>query len=279
MKSEKVKKLIAKHFGNIAIAVIGAKYLSKQELAELKSLGVDVTNQYSLIDIIYKHNFLNADGKDMPKTLQNAIKQQVLKNPKASEVALNSLNESMKIFIKKMEIDALARIETILRDTNDINNLFSVQSSKKTNSELIQDLKKTAPTSFKDWQRIVLTEVSNAIGLGSVDKIVAENNNNIDDVYVFRLPVNDSVTCRWCKKFYNSKNNMPKIYKLSTLLANGSNYGKSKEAWKPVVGATHPNTRTSPIIEIKPGYIVQPGGVLTFVGAEKSKAWLKENIN
>lgn len=72
---------------------------------------------------------------------------------------------------------------------------------------------------------------------------------------------------------------MPKIYKLSTLLSNGSNQGLPTSAWKPVIGSTHPNTRTSPIVEIPPGYIPMIGGSMEFVGQTAAAQWIKENTS
>lgn len=277
-KNKKIQDIIKKHYSNIAIGIIGSGAFTKDELESLKKQGVNTSNKFSLLDIIYKHNFMNPDGKG-PKTIESAIKQQVFERPQINKNVVDSLNETMKLFIEKLQVDTQSRIENIIRDTNDINNLFKLADTSKTTQDLIQELKATMPAATKDWQRVVLTEVSNAIGLGSVDKIVSENNGqNLDEVYVYRIPVNDSITCKWCRKFYNGYQNVPKLYRLSSLLANGSNYGKSKEQWLPVVGATHPNTRTSPIIELKPGFILIPGGGQTFVGNEKASTWIKENL-
>ena len=83
-----------------------------------------------------------------------------------------------------------------------------------------------------------------------------------------------SHNCKFCRRFYGDVGQSPKVYKLSSLLANGSNYGLKTDQWKPVVGATHPNTRTSQIIELKPGFQVSAGGKVTYIGREKWNDYL-----
>lgn len=48
--------------------------------------------------------------------------------------------------------------------------------------------------------------------------------------------------CEHCKRLYLGPDGAPRIFKLSTLEANGlNNFGRKVKDWKPVVGATHPH--------------------------------------
>ena len=48
--------------------------------------------------------------------------------------------------------------------------------------------------------------------------------------------------CETCVKLYltNGLGSQPKVFKIDTLIANGSNIGRKKHDWKPVIGSTHP---------------------------------------
>lgn len=87
-----------------------------------------------------------------------------------------------------------------------------------------------------------------------------------------------SHNCSPCRKHYGHGGKAPKLYRLSTLLANGSNYGKKEQLREPVVGSPHPNSRTSQIIELKPGFAVNPGGSVTYIGLDKWNDYLKKNV-
>ena len=53
----------------------------------------------------------------------------------------------------------------------------------------------------------------------------------------------------YCDALYNGPDGQPRIFKLEVLEANGSNAGRNKASWMPVIGATHPHCRctTHPI--------------------------------
>jgi hypothetical protein len=62
-------------------------------------------------------------------------------------------------------------------------------------------------------------------------------------IRVYKRVINDDRLCAWCSSFYQNKDGTPKVYTLEELLDNGSNDGKPKNEWKPVIGSTHPRCR------------------------------------
>jgi hypothetical protein len=170
------------------------------------------------------------------------------------------------------KMDALKNLE---RDT-----LIDEMVKESTIGKVKQQLRDTTQEAARDWQRVVLTEMSNAIGIASVDRIVSDNlNTNLDDIYVFRITVKDAKTCKYCKRFYNDTDGSPRLYKLSSLLSNGSNYGKKPDAWQAVAGATHPNERCSQTIELKPGYKLNPNGTVTYMGLSGWRDYVQEKLS
>lgn len=288
-----IKKIVDKHHNRLVISMLGASALNKPQLKELKDAGFDTSNKDSLFAQIYYHNFINNPiDTHSPTSVSDMKNQQSVSGLKpigeANDYSVDSINQNVKQYIDKMKTDVSTRIEGIIRQNNDRFKFNALQNLERTEladvlvkesslGKVKQLLRDSSKDATRDWQRVALTEMSNAIGIGSVDRIVTDNrDNDLDDVYVYRIIVGDSVTCKHCRKFYGDVGNPPKIYRMSTLLNNGSNYGKKTDAWRPCIGATHVNTRTSQVIELKPGFQVTPGGSVTYIGLEKWKDYIHE---
>lgn len=290
---EKIREIIEKHYSQLVISVLGKSVFSKRELKQLEEIGVDTSNKESLLSLIYYHNFVNAPiDRNSPTSVEEMKAQQsqpgVRPQGEAHDYTVDNLNDKTRQLIDKLRADMTTKLEGIIRDNNDDYKFNALQNldrsdmadqlvKESTLGRVKQKLRDTSKDGTRDWMRVALTEMSNAIGVGSVDRIVSDNaSTDLEDVYVYRVIVGDDLTCKWCRKFYGDVGQAPKVYRLSTLLGNGSNYGKKPDTWMPVVGATHPNTRTSQIIELKPGFKVLPGGSVTYIGLDKWKDYIHE---
>lgn len=88
--------------------------------------------------------------------------------------------------------------------------------------------------------------LTNLVNNAAVDEVMINNLVSqlpTSEIRVYKRVKNDGRLCAWCNKFYTNKDGSPKVYRLTDLLANGSNDGLPKSAWKPVVGSTHPRCR------------------------------------
>jgi hypothetical protein len=284
---EIIRKIIARNYNRLIVSVLGNSVLTEEEMKTLRDQGIDTSNPDSLISLVYHHNFINNPVDDVtPKDIPGMILQQAVQGLKpegeANDYTVGNLNDKMKQQIEKLKQEVITRLEGLVRDNNDDYKLDALRNVNRDEfadaliresslGELRQKLRDTTGDGNRNWLRVALTETSNAIGLGSVDRIVTDNRNaDMNDVYVFKITVRDNITCKWCRRFYNDGDGTPKLYRLSTILENGSNYGKKTDDWKPVAGATHPNTRTSQVIELKPGFRLKDGGVPTYIGLD---AW------
>lgn len=290
---KKIRDIISKHYAAMTISALGTTVFSENEIKRLQAQGVDVDNRQSLLEYVYYHNFLNNPiSSESPTSVEDMKIQQSISGIKpigeAHKYAVENLNDKTKQLIDKMKADITTKIESIIRDNNDSYKFDALRNLDRTDiaDQLVKEsslgrvkqlLRDTSKDAMRDWQRVALTELSNAIGMGSVDRIVTENKDkDLDEVYVYRVIVGDAITCKFCRRFYGDVGEHPKLYKLSSLLNNGSNYGLPQDQWKPVVGATHPNTRTSQIIELKPGFKVAPGGNVTYIGLPKWKEYVND---
>lgn len=290
---EKIREIIEKHYNRLTISVLGRGVFSKKELKEMEAAGIDTSKKESILAMVYHHNFINNPlGKEAPISVEDMRGQQsqseIKPEGEANDYTVENLNDKTKQLIDKLRLNVAARIEGFIRDNNDQYKFNALQNLDRSEEmdELVkesslgkvkQKLRDSSKDANRDWQRVAITEMSNAIGIGSVDRIVTDNRSaDLNDVYVYRIVVNDSLTCKYCRRFYGEPGSVPKVYRLSTLLSNGSNYGLKTDAWKPVSGATHPNERCSQIIELKPGFAVRPGGTMTYIGLAKWNDYIHE---
>jgi len=292
---EEIRSIIQKHYSRLIISVLGRDALTPKELEELEAQGIDVSNQDSLMSLVYNHNFINHPVQPTdPKSVEDMKAQQSVQGLKpvgeAHEYTIENINDKTKQLIEKLKLDQMTKIEGIIRENNDTYKMNALQNLDRDDivdelvkesslGKLKQKLKDTAGDGNRDWMRVALTEMSNAIGIASVDRIVSDNrDSDLDEIYVYRVTVKDAKTCKWCRRFYDDDDGSPKLYKLSTLLANGSNYGKKTDAWNPVIGATHPNERCSQMIELKPGFALTSDGMPTYIGLDKWKQYIFEKL-
>ena len=96
----------------------------------------------------------------------------------------------------------------------------------------------------RDWLRVAATEVNNVFQEGRLASIIKASGGEDPDVFKRVAPS----CCAYCRLLYVSKDGVtPRVFKLSVLIANGSNVGRKAgrpslkhTGWKPVIGSTHP---------------------------------------
>lgn len=284
-----------KHYSQLTVSVLGKDVFSETELRQLQALGVNTSNTQSLLSLVYYNSFINKPtDKDSPTTITEMEEQQSVTGIKpegqAPTYTVQNVNDKTRQYIEKLKLDMRTKIEGIIRENNDSYKMDALRNLKRpdivdemikesTLGKVRQKLRDTAGDANRDWTRVAITEMSNAIGIANVDRIVSDNlDADIHEIYVFRITVKDAKTCKYCRRFYNDADGSPKLYRLSTLLANGSNYGKKADEWKPVAVATHPNERCAGTVELKPGFKLLANGSVTYMGLEGWHDYVKEKL-
>lgn len=290
-----IKKIIAKHYNRLILSTLGRPHLSADELKTLQAAGIDTSNPDSLLSLVYYHSFINhPTDAESPKDVEEMKRQQSVTGLRpqgeANEYAIESINDRTKQYIEKLKLDVMTKIESLVRENNDSYKMDAMRNLDRPDmldelvkesslGKLQQKLRDSSGEGNRDWLRIALTEMSNAIGAASIDRIVTDNRTaNPDEIYVFRIIVQDAKTCKWCRRFYQDDDGSPALYKLSTLMANGSNYGKKTSDWLPVAGATHPWERCSGTLELKPGFALTAGGSPTYIGMDKWPDYISKKL-
>lgn len=288
-KLKKIQALIEKKYNHLLVSFFGEKDLPASVRAELKSKGIKLKDLRSFLSQAYQHNI-------QKHPTFNPIPTQPLRPRKVSARGLTMENFSMQQLngavaqrLGKMRDDMQVQLEGIIRQTNQ-NFKFealnapdrpAVTLMTKTRTQLKSALAGYAKDANRNWNRVVYTEVSNAIGMASAERIIqdnAEDGVSPSNTVVYRIIVDDGHTCPHCRRFYLDGDGTPAIYLLSDLITNGSNYGKKAAEWRPCLTATHPNERCSPILELRPGWKVLPGGGQTFIGNDSWESYVKAKI-
>lgn len=209
---ERIKRVLKNNYAKLAMGILGAKNLSDEDRFYLQRDGVDIENQQSLLDAIYNYNYINdAQDPTKPDNLEEALAQQA--NPaarpqgQAHEASYEHLNSNMHHLIEKHRNDIISRIEGLIRDNNNDYKYDALQNldrpdrldeivKQSTVGDLKRELRDLSKDANRNWTRIAVTETSNAIGMGSVDRLVKDNRKQeMEDVYVYRINPNDSATC------------------------------------------------------------------------------------
>ena len=102
----------------------------------------------------------------------------------------------------------------------------------------------------RDWARIVETECQNVFTLGRAQYMMQSNPD--PKVYFDVYPG----ACRHCIRLYltHGIGSEPRVFRLSTLIANGTNVGLKSKDWKPVIGTVHPMCRCN-LRQLPEGYV------------------------
>lgn len=291
-----IKAIIKNHHNLLMFSVLGKGVLTKEQMTAIKRAKLNVDKYKaanSLLDLAYNHNLHNEDGDHTaPQSVKEAKNQQKegVHEGEHHDSAKEHLNSNMESLIEKQSTEVLTRIESMVRDNNNKFRFDALQNpnrtealeqlaKKNTVSGLKQKLRDTSKDANRNWTRIAATEISNAVGIGSIDRIIKDNEHKpAGDVYVYRVNPDDAATCKYCRKFYIDRDHSPKVYRLAALMGNGSNYGKKASEWLPTSLSTHPNCRDSQVLELRPGFKLMPGGKVEFIGLDAWREYIEKKV-
>lgn len=114
--------------------------------------------------------------------------------------------------------------------------------------EIVAKLRKASQDAKRDWERVAITELNNLVQEGRAAAI--EKKTKSSDARVYKRP--RSTACVYCKLLYLEKDGVtPRVFRLSALVANGSNIGRAANRptlkgpaateWRPTLDSVHPN--------------------------------------
>lgn len=236
--------------------LVGYEMLSKQEKQMLSSLGF-LTHARPLMDSLYIL-IRNSPEIGYPKNLKfGELLDQIHPHeqlPAFTDSQLTTLT-NVKMQIKqafRSQANAITSIIVgeLLKLNEDHKNEVLAHPPKI--SDHVEKLKNKAVVKIKEtvmtnstFKSAFTTALTTFVNQSILDKVtgIGMIAGAIDSLDCYKIVMNDERLCPWCHGFYVNKNGTPKIYKLTELIANGSNIGKLKSEWLPVIGAVHQNCR------------------------------------
>lgn len=278
LKEEDMKKV----FENVDLAVLkivakvlGKDYMTKYDINLLKKYGVDIVKLLPKFPSYYQAflfgRISSALGKEPTSTMKysdfsNFLPKMGLFEPNTSEMAFyriaadktyshikgfgEKIKEDIGAIISAEEMSLLqknqrAKFEEVLYKEI-MSGIVEKRSVKKISSRIADRMQ----IWNRDWARIVETESQDVYNLG---RAVNMMHNEEDPIVYFQV---FSGACRHCIRLYLTRGigSKPKTFKLSELMANGTNYGLKSKDWKPTVHPVHPYCRCE-LTKIPNGYV------------------------
>ena len=257
---KKIAQLIEDYKDLMTLKTVGPGALSRKRLRDLVLKGMikkDASLVSPVIEAYLKTHEQAIDGSPAPMDVrQGAISFLERQMQRYSEKAVTNLTTDIVGTLEahihpEFEQKEGAAIYEALKDPK----LF-----KQNLRSLLND--KVEQWEYR-WRTVVTTELSRASNFGAMDAII-HNNHGQDpaQITVFKSGNKPGEgSCETCSKLWYLPDGVtPKTYKLSELMANGSNHGKKKAEWMATIDNTHPN-ESHTLHELKPGYGFQGGEI------------------
>lgn len=216
------------HFGMLAEA-LGAIEAGKITLPELRQyvksgnyLPVNTRQQAAIQSVkMQAYSSLRAIGNNIFSDVNNIL--------------TDKSREAQQEFIAEMQRQGLEKRQTV--------------------SQIAHEIARKTGDWGRNFDRIIETSSHNAYEWGKVAEL--QRRNPEKDPVVYKLPMDTA--CKHCIRLYltNGHGSQPILFKLSELIANGSNIGRKVDEWKATVDAIHPHCRC-PLFEYTGGYTWNP---------------------
>ncbi len=283
---EKIRDIVRQHNNYLLLKMSGKDFLSPEDIKELLAEGILTEEDQKNLGIFEDAYHIGRDRQDLKKpyqresiTLDQFRKkyEKPVRLSEAEEYAIEHIRLSGGNLITALGDKTRSTVEQIINNANlEFRNkvlddtirpvLIHGIEEDRTVRQIASDLRDATGDLFRDWKRVSVTELTNALNLGEADAIVNRNpEKDSDEIYVFKHVVEDNALCMTCRKLYLDSNGKPKVFKLSELQANGTNYGKKQAEWLPVIGVTHPNCRCQ-LMEMPPGFGFDSYSEVTYRG-------------
>lgn len=245
-KLEKLNKIIDKYIDILQTLPVGGEI--DEETA--KKLGIPKKLK-SYIDRAYKSGKLKGKTRARIKftEAENHFDELNTKDNEFVKLFKFESEQDLSLLLEKQrtKLNRIA-VEALKREMNLVETVFKDEPIPKT--WLAGELRKVTGDTKQDWDMVIRTELVNSQQEGMARSILdgtSPYSNDREETMVFKRPNPDA--CKQCKKHYLERDGKtPKLFKLSELMANGTNYGKKVQDWKPTLSVMHPHCQCSLLV-------------------------------
>lgn len=255
----RIDRIIDLSYLTFAYDLLGDEFMSDEQKRTLEGLGY-IIGKKSLVEVLYALVRYQPEGGYGNRKLQELIEswttagnlpvftdtqQATLDNTK---VAMNDALENSKADVKKQIRQKILDVNKQFKHDQAVKRYSNIPEEQRKTTDyaalLIENLGLIGALVQKNFMRGFTSAMTDAVNDAVVDNVTEGamfSGLDPSKTQVFKKVTNDGSLCQWCAKFYGV--GTAKLYTLAELQANGSNYGKPKSEWKPVIGSTHPSCR------------------------------------
>lgn len=258
----RIDDIVERAYLGFAFMLVGQDLLTDEQKRQVEALGliIGVKPLIELLYILVRNRPTEGYAKDA--TLNRLINQiaatgllPIVNDAQqatldVAKTAMMDAVESTKQELKKQLRQQVIEVNREHRQhvaVKRIENVSQVTERKDTlKSKLLKLLPGIMMATHDSFERSFSSALTDTVNDVAVDAATADSlftGEPPGKTTVFKKVVDDGSLCRWCRKFYANEDGTPVLYTLEELQANGSNYGKPKSEWKPVLGKTHPRCR------------------------------------
>lgn len=269
---KQIEEIIEKAYTDFTYRLLGEDFLTDAQKTQVEALGL-IIGRRPLVELLYilaRHiqapNYKKDKG--LNQLLDEISRTQVLstirdtdnytlEHAKASiyesiQLSKNELKKQVNAEILKVNNQFKSR-KVLTQVENPIENEAKVEKEK---NKLLTGLTYAAVgvAAYKLFRKDFTSAMTQLVNETAVDQFTnrmlntissSENNQeeNPSDPLVYKQVVPDNRLSPECRQLHTNPDWSPRLYRLSELVANGTNVGRPKSAWKAVIGPTHPNCR------------------------------------
>lgn len=247
--------------------IINDSYLYGQLVAGVRELGIK--NVHGLSAKQMREHF-----KKHPIPLTPQEKAAIEWSKHSAAVHVRGLGNRISDDFSRVAIEADANLRhQLMGDIRD--RTAEAVAERQTVRKLANELGHATGMWSRDLGRIAATEMQTAYQEGFVSKLI-KSEGDPKGVYVAKIPKPDA--CPDCVRLHLTAGlgSAPRIFKLSDLIANGTNRGVKRAGWKAVVGTVHPWCACE-LVHVPPGWRFEeaPETESGFRKVPKRSAWMR----
>lgn len=278
-KIQQIRDVIEKYFKAIIFTISGRDDLTDQEIQDLYISNLIDLDKEDLISNAYTIGKMYANDpshKIKLKEFFEKYKYELAPTSEREKYAMKHVAQSVSNHLNNLQNKVQTNIENLLNNVNisyrnenlteTVSNVISEGiKQRKTIGQVASQLRSVSQDTYKNWKLIATTEMATAMTLGEADAIVARKQDpNPNKIYVFKTVTKDAALCKTCRNAYLMPDGVtPKIYTLSELQANGTNYGRKSSELLPTITPIHPGCRCN-LVELPIGWGFE-NGKITFI--------------
>lgn len=245
---KQIQKIISDHMEAIGLLLVGDGQPSPRLVKKLglpKSISDLITDSYKYgkLAILEGKDLSNMSEEDVKKLMRTlkltpSQKHSIEYSKIKAQQSIDSMTQRLTTNIVTMAIQSDLNMHEAIKQV-----IPAAMENDTPRYKVIQQLREMTGDMERDWHRVAHSEMFDAKLQGEAEAIMNNESpfsNKKGDTFVFKRPAKNC--CNKCRQLYLEADGVtPKVFKLSELMANGTNYGKKQADWVATLGILHPN--------------------------------------